>query len=70
MLTRLNLPVHVARLKAKGYEINQWLVLYSKVRAFREGLFGKAKFYRKDLWKTSLSEFDYIVLFGARDATR
>mmetsp|Transcript_8743 Transcript_8743/g.13818 ORF Transcript_8743/g.13818 Transcript_8743/m.13818 type:complete len:261 (-) Transcript_8743:191-973(-) len=56
-------------IRSKGYEINSWLVVYSMYSAWRQGLSRLASFHRKNLWKASLSEFDYIVLFGAKDAT-
>ena len=36
---------------AVGYELNPWLVWYSRWRAFVSGVRGQAKFFRKDLWK-------------------
>ncbi|XP_031215899.1 ATP synthase subunit C lysine N-methyltransferase isoform X2 [Mastomys coucha] len=36
---------------AVGYELNPWLVWYSRYRAWREGVHGSAKFYISDLWK-------------------
>ncbi|XP_029641239.1 ATP synthase subunit C lysine N-methyltransferase-like [Octopus sinensis] len=50
--------------KATGVELNIWLVLYSKFRSWRLGLNQRAGFVRQDLWKTDLSEFDNIVIFG------
>ncbi|XP_044859692.1 ATP synthase subunit C lysine N-methyltransferase isoform X2 [Mauremys mutica] len=37
--------------KAVGYELNPWLVWYSRYRAWREGMHHNAKFYISDLWK-------------------
>ena len=37
--------------QAVGYELNPWLVLYSRWRAYRSGVYGSAKFYCKNLWK-------------------
>ncbi|XP_029445894.1 ATP synthase subunit C lysine N-methyltransferase isoform X2 [Rhinatrema bivittatum] len=36
---------------AVGYELNPWLVWYSRYRAWRQGVQHNAKFYRSDLWK-------------------
>ncbi|XP_040613628.1 ATP synthase subunit C lysine N-methyltransferase isoform X2 [Mesocricetus auratus] len=36
---------------AVGYELNPWLVWYSRYRAWREGVHGSTKFYVSDLWK-------------------
>ncbi|XP_067323860.1 ATP synthase subunit C lysine N-methyltransferase isoform X2 [Anolis sagrei] len=37
--------------KAVGYELNPWLVWYSRYRAWKEGVHQDAKFYISDLWK-------------------
>uniref|UniRef100_A0A8C5P9Y3 ATP synthase c subunit lysine N-methyltransferase n=1 Tax=Leptobrachium leishanense TaxID=445787 RepID=A0A8C5P9Y3_9ANUR len=37
--------------QAVGYELNPWLVWYSRYRAWREGVNHKATFYISDLWK-------------------
>ncbi|CAH1107786.1 unnamed protein product [Psylliodes chrysocephalus] len=47
-----------------GVELNPWLVLFSKFSAFREGAASRVKFYRKDLWKFNISQYDNIVIFG------
>ncbi|XP_072017920.1 ATP synthase subunit C lysine N-methyltransferase-like [Amphiura filiformis] len=47
-----------------GYELNLWLVWYSKMAARRRGLHKMASFYRRDLWKTDLSNYDQVVIFG------
>lgn len=49
---------------AHGIELNPWLVLYSKYRAFRMGLYRKATFSRQDLWKADLGRFQNVVIFG------
>ncbi|XP_008260277.1 ATP synthase subunit C lysine N-methyltransferase isoform X3 [Oryctolagus cuniculus] len=36
---------------AVGYELNPWLVWYSRYRAWQEGVHGSTKFYISDLWK-------------------
>ncbi|XP_028137218.1 ATP synthase subunit C lysine N-methyltransferase isoform X1 [Diabrotica virgifera virgifera] len=46
-----------------GVELNPWLVLFSKISALREGI-TNAKFYRRDLWKYSIHQYDNIVIFG------
>lgn len=45
-----------------GVELNYWLVVYSRIQAFRCGL--KAVFFRDDLWKHHLKVYDNIVVFG------
>ena len=37
--------------KAHGYELNQWLVWYSRLQARLQGLNQRATFSRADLWK-------------------
>nr|XP_008522597.1 PREDICTED: protein FAM173B [Equus przewalskii] len=49
---------------AAGYELNPWLVWYSRYRAWREGVQGSAKFYISDLWKVSFSQYSNVVIFG------
>uniref|UniRef100_A0A8C5REU9 ATP synthase subunit C lysine N-methyltransferase n=1 Tax=Laticauda laticaudata TaxID=8630 RepID=A0A8C5REU9_LATLA len=39
--------------KAVGYELNPWLVWYSRYRAWREGVHQDVNFYISDLWKVS-----------------
>lgn len=53
--------------QAHGYELNQWLVWYSKLQARLQGLHGKATFSRADLWKVNLSGFDTVVIFGVSE---
>ncbi|XP_066481243.1 ATP synthase subunit C lysine N-methyltransferase isoform X2 [Tiliqua scincoides] len=50
--------------KAVGYELNPWLVWYSRYRAWREGVHQEAKFYISDLWKVSFSQYTNVVIFG------
>jgi len=50
-----------------GVELNLWLVLYSKIAAGLLGLRRNATFQRLDLWKTDLSEYDKIVIFGVAE---
>ncbi|XP_068092695.1 ATP synthase subunit C lysine N-methyltransferase [Hyperolius riggenbachi] len=47
-----------------GYEINPWLVWYSRYRAWRDGVHHNAKFYRTDLWKVNFSQYTNVVIFG------
>ncbi|XP_026697575.1 protein N-lysine methyltransferase FAM173B isoform X2 [Athene cunicularia] len=37
--------------KAVGYELNPWLVWYSRYRAWRDGVHKNTRFYISDLWK-------------------
>lgn len=49
---------------AVGYELNPWLVWYSRYRAWREGVQGSATFYISDLWKVTFSQYSNVVIFG------
>lgn len=51
-------------LASTGYELNPWLVLYSKFKSYRLGLGASATFSRKDLWKTSFRQYDAVSIFG------
>ncbi|CAH2283601.1 FAM173B isoform X1 [Pelobates cultripes] len=50
--------------QAVGYELNPWLVWYSRYRAWREGVNHKTTFYISDLWKISFSRYTNVVIFG------
>ncbi|KAE8748751.1 hypothetical protein FOCC_FOCC004554 [Frankliniella occidentalis] len=52
---------------AEGVELNPWLVLYSKIQAFKNGLTTQTAFHRKDLWKFSLKPYPNIVIFGVEE---
>ncbi|KRT84081.1 hypothetical protein AMK59_1133 [Oryctes borbonicus] len=47
-----------------GVELNAWLVIYSKIDAFRKGYTNNTKFFRNDLWKFDLSPYENVVIFG------
>ncbi|XP_016020461.2 ATP synthase subunit C lysine N-methyltransferase isoform X2 [Rousettus aegyptiacus] len=49
---------------AAGYELNPWLVWYSRYRAWREGVQDLATFYISDLWKVTFSQYSNVVVFG------
>ncbi|XP_076824781.1 ATP synthase subunit C lysine N-methyltransferase-like [Clavelina lepadiformis] len=50
-----------------GYELNPWLVLYSIMQSWKNGLSYNAKFQRMDLWKVDYSNFDNVVIFGVEE---
>ncbi|XP_077165945.1 ATP synthase subunit C lysine N-methyltransferase isoform X2 [Paroedura picta] len=50
--------------KAVGYELNPWLVWYSRYHAWKAGVHHNAKFYVSDLWKVNFSQFTNVVIFG------
>lgn len=50
--------------RAVGYELNPWLVWYSRYRARQQGVHHNARFYISDIWKVNFSEFNNVVIFG------
>ncbi|KAM9576171.1 ATP synthase subunit C lysine N-methyltransferase isoform 2-T4 [Guaruba guarouba] len=50
--------------KAVGYELNPWLVWYSRYRAWRDGVHHNTRFFISDLWKVSFSCYTNVVVFG------
>ncbi|XP_034559027.1 ATP synthase subunit C lysine N-methyltransferase [Notolabrus celidotus] len=50
--------------KASGFELNPWLVWYSRYKARREGVHRSSSFYISDLWKVSFAEYSNVVIFG------
>jgi hypothetical protein len=52
---------------ADGVELNPWLVAYSKLQAFRQGLNSCARFYCQDLWKVPLQPYHDVVVFGVEE---
>ena len=53
-----------AGLECHGVELNPWLVYYSRMSALANSVYGRTKFYRRDLWKFDVSPYDNIVIFG------
>ncbi|KAM6224396.1 ATP synthase subunit C lysine N-methyltransferase [Rhynchocyon petersi] len=49
---------------AAGYELNPWLVWFSRYRAWREGVHGSTRFHISDLWKVSFAQYSNVVVFG------
>ncbi|XP_013920404.1 PREDICTED: protein FAM173B [Thamnophis sirtalis] len=58
---RIVIAAAKAGFKAVGYELNPWLVWYSKYRAWREGVHQDVNFYISDLWKVCKSSFPYYL---------
>ncbi|CAJ1071483.1 ATP synthase subunit C lysine N-methyltransferase [Xyrichtys novacula] len=50
--------------KASGFELNPWLVWYSRYKAWREGVHRSTSFYISDLWKVSFAQYSNVVIFG------
>lgn len=53
---------------AVGVELNFWLVLYSKLKAIR--LSSSASFYRQNIWKVPLNNYETVVIFGVESMVR
>ncbi|XP_064392972.1 ATP synthase subunit C lysine N-methyltransferase-like [Halichondria panicea] len=49
---------------AVGYELNPWLVWYSRWRALLSGVRQTTEFHRRNLWKVDLGEYSTIIIFG------
>lgn len=50
--------------KASGFELNPWLVWFSRYKAWKEGVHKSTSFYISDLWKVSFSQYSNVVIFG------
>ena len=65
---RIVLACAKAGYQAHGIELNLWLVLYSRWRAFfSKDLKGKATFAKQDLWKSNFSPYQKVVIFGVEE---
>jgi protein-L-isoaspartate O-methyltransferase len=60
---RIVIAMAHAGAEAHGYEINPYLVLYSKYRIKKEGLEKKAFIHWKNFWKKDLSKYNIITTF-------
>ncbi|XP_076018402.1 ATP synthase subunit C lysine N-methyltransferase [Genypterus blacodes] len=50
--------------QASGYELNPWLVWYSRYKAWREGVHHSTSFLISDMWKVSFAQYSNVVIFG------
>lgn len=50
--------------KATGFELNPWLVWYSRFKAWRDGVHRSTSFHISDLWKVSFAQYSNVVIFG------
>ncbi|XP_023865002.1 ATP synthase subunit C lysine N-methyltransferase [Salvelinus sp. IW2-2015] len=50
--------------EAVGFELNPWLVWYSRYRAWRAGVHHSTSFHISDLWKVSFNQYSNVVIFG------
>ncbi len=61
---RIVIALAKAGAEAHGYELNPFLVLWSRWRIWRVGLEKKAFIHRKNFWHENLSSFNAITLYG------
>lgn len=55
---------HLGQVRATGYELNMWLVLLSRWRAYRQGVASQVRFVWGDMWHAPLNTADAIIVFG------
>lgn len=48
--------------RAVGFELNPWLVWYSRYRAWKAGVHHSTSFHISDLWKVSQSTSDCLQI--------
>jgi cyclopropane fatty-acyl-phospholipid synthase-like methyltransferase len=53
-----------AGLEAHGYEINPFLIWYSRKKIKQKGLEKLAYIHRKNYWQENLSDYDVVIIFG------
>ncbi|KAI4484203.1 hypothetical protein M0804_007659 [Polistes exclamans] len=61
---RIVLAAAKAGFKSYGIELNPWLVWYSRLMAFKNGLRSQTCFFRENLWKCDLRNYNNVILFG------
>lgn len=54
----------IRQVQATGYELNMWLVLLSRWRAYRQGIASRVHFVWGDMWHAPLKNTDAIIVFG------
>ncbi|XP_062849161.1 ATP synthase subunit C lysine N-methyltransferase [Trichomycterus rosablanca] len=50
--------------RAVGFELNPWLVWYSRYKAWTQGVNQRTSFHISDLWKVNFSQYSNVVIFG------
>jgi hypothetical protein len=58
--------IHLAKelgIKTAGYELNPWLVVFSRTWAWYSGVGNLCSFHQRDLFKADVSKDDGVVLF-------
>lgn len=63
----LDAAQQVTQVRATGYELNTWLVLLSRWRAYRMGVAHRVHFVTADFWNAPLGRADAVVVFGVPD---
>ncbi len=61
---RILIAMAQAGAEAHGFEINPFLVWWSRRKIRQAGLEGKAFVHLQDLWRADFSAFDVVTLFG------
>ena len=56
-----------AGIPATGVELNWPLVMYSRMQAARQGVWGRARFVHGDLWAANLAPYRTICVFGVAE---
>lgn len=62
---RLLIALARAGANCYGYEINPFLVWWSKYKIKKAGLENQAFIYKKDFWTADVSDFSLVVFFGS-----
>ncbi|EDW96237.1 ATP synthase subunit C lysine N-methyltransferase [Drosophila yakuba] len=61
---------HNRALRTDGVELNPWLVYYSRLAALRHGVSTQTRFFRRDLWKFEIKDYNFVVIFGVEQMMR
>ncbi|RZF40856.1 hypothetical protein LSTR_LSTR003366 [Laodelphax striatellus] len=64
---RIVLAAAKAGFRSDGVELNPWLIIFSRLLAFKNGLGQSTAFYREDLFKFQLKPYENIVIFGVKE---
>ena len=64
---RVVLELAKSGILSSGYELNTWLVVWSKLRAVLLGVNKMTQFYKKNLWRVNLKTYDVIIVFGVEE---
>eukprot|EP01147_Barroeca_monosierra_P001857 gene1857-4954_t len=63
----VNQVAHTVQIPCVGVELNPWLIIISRMNAFRMGVWKHTSFKCGDLWKQNYSRFDSVVVFGVEE---